>query len=118
MAAYEIELMGKLRRIKFDYNALADLEDTAGKSIGTLFTDESNIGFSTIRLLVWAGLRHDERGLTLQRTGLMIDQYMSDGGELSTLLQPFFAALKACKAFKSGGDEGDDESKNLEAEGE
>ena len=79
MFTSEIELAGKNRRIKFDYNALADLEKEAGAGIAKLFTDEANIGFNTIRLLVWSGLKHEERGLTLNRAGLMIEQYIEEG---------------------------------------
>ena len=92
----DIEIGGRVRKLKYDYNAIADLEERAGMGIGRLF-DEDNIGLHTIRLIIWAGLRHEERGLTTDRVGKMIQEYIEGGGDLEDLVGKAVEALEKCE---------------------
>lgn len=108
-----IELGGKTRQIRFNYNALADLEQISGASIQKLFSDSNNLGFNFIRMLVWAGLKAADPGLTIQRTGVLIEQSVSAGTPLGDIAKVFMEELSKSSAFgKQSTDEGDNE-KNL-----
>lgn len=59
------------RKLRLDFNALADAEEKLGMGVGELFS-ETRMGFSTIRGLYWAGLRWQDKGLTIERTGKIL----------------------------------------------
>lgn len=50
----ELDLGGETRTIRFDYNAIAEMEGVLGGGFATLAGAE--LGARTIRALVWAGL--------------------------------------------------------------
>jgi len=94
----EIEL-DKPRRLRFDVNAIADLEEKLGISFGHLL-HPSRAGFSSYRGLVWAGLKWEDRGLTLERAGNMLQQYFANGGTEEQLTEWIDKALVAAKIIK------------------
>ena len=61
------------RRIKYGHNALCEFENAMGKPIGASLTSEEQIGFSTIRALLWAGLLGEDPTLSLEQAGSLID---------------------------------------------
>nr|BDD45775.1 hypothetical protein 4 [bacterium]BDD47214.1 hypothetical protein 7 [bacterium] len=65
----EIEL-DKTRQLKFDFNALAEMEDVLQKPITQM--NGENIGLKELRALLYAGLKHEEPGLTLDKAGQLI----------------------------------------------
>jgi len=100
--AVTMELGGRTRRIRFDMNALSDLEGALGKSVADILGgDGRSLGFSAIRALVWAGLRHEDRGLTLERVGTMIQQSIEGGMTLAGVLEKVSEAIAACGVFAS-----------------
>jgi hypothetical protein len=48
--------------------------------------------FATTRALLWAGLKHQDRGLTVDRIGDLIGAYIKQGGDLTLALQAAFQA--------------------------
>ncbi len=99
--------LDKPRRIRFDINALSDAEEALGMGLGALM--QSQMGIRVIRALLWAGLRWEDRGLTLERTGTLIQQYIESGDTLEDLGEKLTQALVASGLF--GKPEG-----NVEAE--
>lgn len=93
MTGVEIEIGGKSRKLRYDFNAIADIEKAAGLGIGAMF-DENRTGFNSIRLLVWGGLKWQERGLTVERTGQLVGDYLKDGGSLEELMGKVMDALR------------------------
>ena len=91
MRGIDIEL-DKPRKLRYDFNAVADLEDKGGLGIGAMFTEE-RIGFSSIRLLLWGGLKWEDKGLTLDRAGNMIQAYIEGGNDLADLMTKITEAL-------------------------
>ena len=86
-----VELGGKQRKLRYDFNAMSDFEQVTGQS---LFNAMQNMGIGTIRALYWAGLKHQDKGLTLDRTGKMISKaMMEDGLSLENLMNPAVEAL-------------------------
>lgn len=90
----EVEFNGENKLLRFDFNALADLEDHFNIGIANIMS-EQRIGFSTIRALYWAGLKWKDKGLTLERAGAMIQNKMNDGANFEELLEPIVKALQA-----------------------
>ena len=91
-----IELGGKTRTLRYDYNAIADVEEKAGLGAETLFTEE-RAGFHVLRLLVWAGLRWADRGITPARAGDLIQKHLTEGGSLEELMGKVTEALRAAE---------------------
>ena len=103
-----IELGGKTRRLKYTYNSTCDIEDKANAGIPELLS-EKRIGFSTIRLLVWGGLKWENRGITIEAVGNMIEQYIDDGGDIAILMGFVAEALEKSKVL-GGKSEGKTET--------
>jgi hypothetical protein len=106
-----VTIDGKEHILKFDYNAVADMEDKYGKGFFGLLREE-NMGFSIMRSLYWAGLKWKNKGLTLEAVGTMLGKELTDNGaDWGELMKPLFKALKASKLLgDSGEDEGDGEA--------
>jgi hypothetical protein len=85
--------------MKFDFNAIADVEEHFGKGISRVF-DKETIGFRTIRALYWAGLKWKEPGLTIPRVGTMLSKELEDGATFESLMEPISEAMAAAKIFK------------------
>lgn len=92
MYSKEFEVGGKTKRLKYDFNAIADVEELSGMGMSKLFSEDM-VGFHTIRLLIWAGLKHEERGITTQRAGMIIKDMITDGYELESIMELIMDAL-------------------------
>lgn len=109
----EIEL-DQPRKFRYDYNAIADVEERAGLGIGAMFS-EQRIGYHIIRLLVWGGLKWDNRGLTTDAVGKMIGKFLENGGELGTIVLEIKDMLVKAKIIQEADDDEEQEG-NVEAE--
>ncbi len=93
--------------LKYDFNAIADMEEkVGGKSIATIFS-EDNLGFSAMRLLLWGGLKHSNHGLTLQRVGIMMQDFIQEGGDMSQLINDAMVLLGKSAKVGEGESEGE-----------
>lgn len=105
--AVTIELGGRSRRLRFDMNALAELEGVLGRSVAEVISgDGQALGFASMRALMWAGLRHEDRGITLERAGLLMQQAIESGMTLADLLAKVSEAVTSCGVFGGGKEEG------------
>jgi hypothetical protein len=102
------------KTLRYNFNAIADVEERAKTGIGTLLSEE-RIGFNSMRYLVWAGLKWEDRGLTIERTGLMLQQYFKDGGTFELLSLIVMNALKASGVLQMQEEETEEE-KNVTTE--
>lgn len=95
----EVELGGKARLLRYDYNAVCDIEEQLGMGVGAVFTQQQ-AGFRVVRVLYWAGLKWKEQGITLQRVGQMLqDEMANNGTTILDLLKPVMKALKKSKTL-------------------
>jgi hypothetical protein len=79
-------------------NALAELEMAlGGQSFSEVLSGE--MGLATIRALVWAGLRHEDRSLTLERAGMILQKAIDGGTPLADLLAKVSEAVTSCGIF-------------------
>lgn len=102
----EVTFGEETKLLRFDFNALADLEEHFGKGIRSIMQEE-NIGFRTIRALYWAGLKWKERGLTIERAGQMIESKLEDGVSFKELMEPIVKALRASGLMSKRSEDGD-----------
>lgn len=75
------------RTLLYDLNALADFEQEVGMGFGQLM--QMKAAFATVRALVWSGLKHEDRALTIERAGQLIGEYVrgENGGDINTILE-------------------------------
>jgi hypothetical protein len=111
MRYVEIAIGGKIRKLRYDFNALADLEERAGSGIAALVAS-GNMGYNTIRLFLWAGLKWEDKGLTPARVGTWLQEFLEGGGEIATLMEYVTHALKVSGVTK----EEEDDQGNAETE--
>lgn len=97
----EIIINEKPLRLRFDFNALADLEDLMGFGISELFS-EKRIGVSVVRALIWAALKWDDKTITPQKVGIMIQDYLKGGGDLADLMDKVTSALTKSGLISEG----------------
>jgi hypothetical protein len=65
---------GKTHNLRFDYNALCALEEYSRLPIGELWERlTGSVHLRDIRSIIWAGLLHEDRSLTPEAVGEMID---------------------------------------------
>lgn len=93
MRGVTVELGGQTRTLRMDFNAICDLEQHFGKGISHIFAEE-NIGFSTIRAFYWAALRHENKTLTINNIGDLLQEELANGNSIEHLLNPILTAFK------------------------
>ena len=69
-----IELGGKTRHLRYDFNALVALEETLNipiSEIGKLMS--GSVKIKDLRSIFWAGLIHEDNGITANEVGEWLD---------------------------------------------
>lgn len=70
----QIDLGGRSRSLRYDFNALCALESEMAISLadlGTILT--GSVKLTDLRAIVWAGLKHEDKALTPEATGELLD---------------------------------------------
>lgn len=67
--------LDKPRTLRYGMNALAKIEDITGKSLMSL--DLNSVGAKDLLAIVYAGLYHEDKDLTIESVGDLIDEYSS-----------------------------------------
>lgn len=67
--------LDKPRTLRYGINALAKIEDITGKSLMSL--DLNNVGIKEMLAIVYAGFYHEDKSLTPEIVGDLIDEYSS-----------------------------------------
>jgi hypothetical protein len=75
MNTVQFNIFDRPRKLKFDINAIADIEREARTGIANLLT-EDRIGFDMVRTLLWGGLKWEDSKLTIRGVGDMIQEYI------------------------------------------
>lgn len=65
--------LDKPRTLRYGMNALAKIEDITGKTLMSL--DLGNVGIKDLLAIVYAGLCHEDKSLTIDKVGDLIDEY-------------------------------------------
>lgn len=86
--------LDKPRNLRFSTNALVESEKMLGKSIAEF---SQSIGITELRILIYCGLRHEDKTLTLDQAGDLIDEAESIAYLSDKLKDALEAALKTGK---------------------
>lgn len=92
-----INIGGKNRVLRYDINAAVDIEKLLGESLLGVIGNPEKIGFHVILVLLWGGLKHAEKGLTEQRVGLWMQEYLEAGSNLEDLVVAIGEAMQKSK---------------------
>lgn len=104
--------LDKERQLRFDLNALADADEVAGKSISEFLAGD-RVGLSAIRALLWAGLKGEDRRLTVEQAGQLMQDELAKGADSISAI-----TMKIREAMVAAGLFGESETKNGKAEPE
>ena len=100
-----LEIGGRDRVLRFDMNALAELEDRLKMPLSLIF-NENNVGVRTIRECLFVGLRHRDRKLTPKDVGDWMEfDRMTEYGEV--IGQALALATGQDPKAATGGDDDD-----------
>jgi len=89
--------LDKERHLKFDLNAFAELEDIYG-DINTAFEAMQRGSIKAIRAMLWAGLVHEDKSLTIEQVGEMVHL-----GNMNEVMSAITKAIN--EAMPEAGDE-------------
>ena len=77
MRGVTLDLGGKERRLRYDLNAIAEIGDRLGVRVRLDHLQEDLLGvplpLSTLRLILWAGLIHEDPDLDPKQVGAWVD---------------------------------------------
>jgi hypothetical protein len=100
-------LLDKPRRLRFDLDALKDLEAAMGAMpLGTIHSQLGKLGLTAVCLALWAGLKHEDATLTPKLTTKILQSYLQGGGSISTVIETVSTAIDECGLFHAEGAEG------------
>lgn len=74
----------RARALRYDLNALADFEQQVGMGFAQLM--QMKAGFATVRAIAWAGLKWQDRGLTIERCGELVGHAVKNGASIDEIL--------------------------------
>jgi hypothetical protein len=85
----------KMRRLRYDFNAIADMEAATGKTMTQLLIALYNSSFYAARAVMWTGLKHEDESLTILQTGELASCWMEkSGGNMGDLIKVLIDALQ------------------------
>ncbi len=79
--------LDKPRTLRYGINALVKIEEILGRPIMNL--DLENLGVKELRVILYAGLCNDDKSLTIEQVGDLIDEY----SDLTTIAEKLGEAL-------------------------
>lgn len=74
------------RRLRYDVNALDQLERVMdGAALVDILTAFERASVRALKLALWVGLKHEDKNLTLERTGVLMQDWFDQGHALPDL---------------------------------
>lgn len=90
------------RLVRFDINALDDVERYVDREVRDLIADGSlGLKVRATRALLWGGLKHADPGLSPPAVGDIIQRHLDAGGTLVEVYNAVFEALIAAGVVRS-----------------
>lgn len=90
--------LDKPRRLRYGMNALVLIEEVTGKTLSEMLKNKNNLegdeqgvefSFKDVRTIIYAGLSHEDKDLTPEIVGELIDEY-GDLEEITTKMGEAF----------------------------
>ena len=103
---------GKDRELKYDINALADLEKALGYPITRISADPLLVGIVAMRCIVWAGLKRGDRKMTVEKAGDLIQKWVDAGRKLGKLFDFFQEGMKMAGLVEDDDEEEEGDGKD------
>lgn len=94
--------LDKPRTLRYGMNALAKIEDITKKSIVNI--DLNNIGIRDLLAIIYAGLYHEDKTLTIEEVGNLIDEYSNMNDIAEKVGEAFTLAFGANKGETPKGE--------------
>ena len=91
--------LDKARNLRYGINALCTIEELIGKPITTL--DLNKLTMVELRAILFAGLVHEDKSLTQEKVGSLIDDYTNISDISAKLGEAFTLAFGERKNKKS-----------------
>jgi len=101
--------------LRYDINALANIERELDKPIGEVFGEIQETGdvrLDVIRVLLWAGAKRFNRRMTPDLAGRVIQEYIEDHGDLEEMGTVIMEAVKKSGLYSEDEDEGANPKEN------
>ena len=92
------------RTLRYGMNALVKIEDLTGKSL--LAFDLNNVGVKDLLVIIYCGLCHEDKNLTPEQVGDLIDEYSSIS-EIAEKLGEALTAAFGADAIEKGANLGE-----------
>jgi len=110
---YTFEFDDKEYTLKYDYNAICDIEEVADKSIQALLTTD-RVGQNTARLLLYGGLKWADRTMTKAKAGSLIGRMIQakENELLETVVSEAVKLLVSAIQPETTTEEGEEHEKN------
>jgi len=97
--------LDKPRLLRYSWGTIADIEAKAGMSLRELVTSGGDRPtLSAMRILLWGGLKWNNKGLTVEGVGELLDTHIQDGGRIDVVGEQIIKALRLVK--NEGGSPG------------
>lgn len=90
--------LDKPRRLRFDHNALSDADQALDHKLIHILNG-SPIVLDTLRTLLWAGLKHEDPLMTVEKAGTLCDIWYQQGKSPIELAEKVSEALLASGVF-------------------
>lgn len=117
-----VELGGKERTLRFDFNALADIEAETGRPAMEFFNDllvteqeGRQVRITDLIVLLWAGLRHEDETLTKREVGSWVD-LRNFNDTFGVVAESFAAAMPQAEEGQVAVEQNGSEPKNSTGE--
>jgi len=90
------------RTLRYGMNALAKIEDITKKSIISI--DLNNIGIRDLLAIIYAGLYHEDKSLTVEKVGDLVDEYSDMNTVAEKVGEAFTLAFGKGEGVKAEGE--------------
>ena len=107
--------LDKRRDLKFDIRACRELEAQLGKPLGAVLQDITSFGVNAMVVALWAGLKHEDKALTIGLTERLFSTYVKDKKSMRNLIKKLSDALDETGLFQKDDDVVEDDEGNVAA---
>ncbi len=104
--------LDRMRHLRFTPNAIADAETAMGKNLLAIVAEG---GVRATRAFLWAGLKWEDRSLTLEKVGILIEKWM-ETHEYPELETKVVEGLRADGWFKEAARQQEQEKEEAASE--
>ena len=105
--------LDKRRELKFDIRSCRELEAQLGKPLGVVLQDITNFSVNAMVVALWAGLKHEDKALTIGLAEKMFSKYVSDKKSMRNLIKKLSDALDETGLFQKDDDAVEDDEGNV-----